>query len=69
MTAKKKEHKKHLERDPQWEGSELELQNKTEIAEAERTLRSLRVLLPLFLLCFLLKICLFSTPHRNIEPS
>jgi hypothetical protein len=55
MTGKKKDHKRRLEKDPQWEGSEDELQTKSEIAESERTLRSLRVrLAPLsFSLCHL----------------
>ncbi len=43
MTAKKKEYKKSLEVDSGWEGTEKEVQLRTEISEAERTLRSLRV--------------------------
>jgi hypothetical protein len=43
MTSKKKEYKKQLEMSSNWEGTEDEVQLRTEISEAERTLRSLRV--------------------------
>lgn len=43
LMVNKKEYKKKFESNQNWNGSEDEVQLKTEIAESERTLRSLRV--------------------------
>lgn len=54
LMVNKKEYKKQLENNPSWNGSEQEMQLQTEIAESERTLRSLRVIyyIIMLLLCY-----------------
>ena len=76
LMINKKEYKKQLEKNHNWNGSDQETQLKTEIAEAERTLKSLRVKMILNCLIFIFYIFLvlinlikFEGISRRIDSS